>query len=108
MIVRTIPHHLPTGRVPPRCMVTQRPEPRRMPRPLKSLFYFRRFLRAFSALSTPLFEPPSLPLPFFSPDILSLAAFFAAPSIFLPMPAMLATLLCVAGVFIYSHLYPSE
>jgi hypothetical protein len=39
---------------------------------------------------------------------LSLAAFFAAPSIFLPMPAMLATLLCVAGVCIYSHLYPSE
>src|SRR5215218_9380831 len=59
-------------------------------RPNNSLFYFRRFLRAFSALSTPLLEPP-VPLPFLSPDALSLAAFFAAPSIFLPMPAMLAT-----------------
>src|SRR5215212_8224818 len=27
------------------------------PRPNNCLFYFRRFLRAFSALSTPLFEP---------------------------------------------------
>jgi hypothetical protein len=62
------------------------------PRPDNTLFYFRRFLRAFSALSTPLFEP-LVPLPFFSPDTLSLAAFVAAPLIFLPMSAVLITLL---------------
>jgi hypothetical protein len=62
------------------------------PRPNNSLFYFRRFFRAFSALSTPLFEP-LVSLPFLSPDTLSLAAFVAAPLIFLPMSAMLITLL---------------
>src|SRR5918995_5446730 len=64
--------------------------PRRMSRAHNGLFYFRRFLTAFSTLSTPLFEPP---LPFLAPDTFSLAAFLAAPSIFLPMPAMLITLL---------------
>ncbi|CAA9445465.1 hypothetical protein AVDCRST_MAG82-3281 [uncultured Rubrobacteraceae bacterium] len=62
------------------------------PQPDNSLFYFRRFLRAFPALSTPLFEP-LVPLPFLSPDTLSLAAFVAAPLIFLPMSATLITLL---------------
>src|SRR5215217_3550400 len=61
-------------------------------RPNNTLFYFRRFLRAFSALSTPLFEPP-VPLPFFSPDTLSLTAFVAVSLTFLPMSAMLTTLL---------------
>src|SRR5215218_7177656 len=61
-------------------------------RPNNSLFYFRRFLRAFSALSTPLLEPP-VPLPFFSPDTLSLAAFVAVSLTFLPMSAISTTLL---------------
>src|SRR5215217_7868242 len=71
------------------------------PRPNYILFYFRRSLRAFSALPTPPFEP-LVPLPFLSPETLSLAAFVAAPLIFLPMSAMLITLLC--GVCIYSRL----
>ena len=63
------------------------------PRPNNSLyFYFRRFLRALLALSTPLSEPP-VPLPFLSPDTLSFAAFVAASLTFLPMSAMLITLL---------------
>ncbi len=62
------------------------------PRPNNTLFYFRRFLRALLALSTPLSES-LVPLPFFSPDTLSLAAFVAASLTFLPMPAMLITLL---------------
>ena len=57
-------------------------------RPDNDSFYFRRSLRAFSALSTPLFEPPPVPLLFFSPDTLSLAAFVAAPLTFLPMLPM--------------------
>jgi hypothetical protein len=61
------------------------------PRPENSLFYFRRFLRALLALSTLLSEPP-VPLPFLSPDTLSLAAFVAASLTFLPMSAMLITL----------------
>ena len=62
------------------------------PRPHSSLFYFRGVLRALMALSTPLSEPP-VRLPFLPPDALSLAAFIAASLIFLPMPAILATLL---------------
>src|SRR5215208_254141 len=62
------------------------------PRPNNTLFYFRRFLRALLALSAPLCES-LVPLPFLSPDTLSLAAFVAASLTFLPIPAMLITLL---------------
>ncbi len=46
--------------------------------------YFVSLLIAFFALAAP--EPPPVPLPFL-PDVLLVAAFFAAPSTFLPMPA---------------------
>ena len=47
--------------------------------------YFVSLLMVFLALAAP--EPPPVPLPFLPEDLL-LAAFFAAPSTFLPIPAM--------------------
>jgi len=56
-------------------------------------FYFRRFLAALMALSTPLSEPSVRFLPFLPPDTFSLAAFVPASLIFLPMLATSTTFL---------------
>ena len=58
--------------------------------------YFRMSLAAFLAFAAPLPEPPGL-LPFFPPVVLlppvalPFTALFAAPSTFLPMPAIFCT-----------------